>query len=197
MFLRPGSTFCATTPYSVGQGPTIQLRSTLGALQTRVQMTRAAQLFAVAHEIGHHVFGHAEVGSGQGRSEPMMEEYEADAFAIRASLHVAGAEVPANFCMQSGVGGSVLLLASELVARTGDVLAQRKVVLSTDGMHPPVASRIKNMAHIDMGLDQESTKRFRDARACFATVLELVWNRALPTIEALHDAGVRPQTRST
>jgi hypothetical protein len=167
--------------------------STRGALQTRVHLTKACQLFAVAHEFGHHVFGHGEVMSSEGRSDPFQDEFEADSFAIEAGLDLARSETPANFWMQSGVGAVVLLVASELVGRTRDVLAHGTVSPPTDSNHPTVPSRVKHMGDVGGQFDQETSDRLRNARACFATILELVWKKALPAVRALHDRGLRPQ----
>ena len=94
------------------------------------------ELFAIAHEYGHHDLDHGRGLEG----DPHKEEFDADQFALKVCYEIE--RVPfifSNPYLASGAGGVVLLLALETLRAVESLF----IVNVRDGFsHPDVFSRI-------------------------------------------------------
>jgi hypothetical protein len=94
---------------SLGWSPEITVISDVGEQVIRVLLLRAVELFALAHEYGHHVMRHGITNSSEETADPFIEEHQADIFARGASLAIGSRENPPNFYAMFGVGGVIIL----------------------------------------------------------------------------------------
>lgn len=102
------------------------------------QIARAMEIFAIAHEYGHHEYNH-------GRSIETMaaytEEYEADKFALKISWELENRPLLyQNPYLSSGAGGAILLLSLQTLRRVEDLIAGTSTILSDT--HPSASDRI-------------------------------------------------------
>lgn len=76
------------------------------------QVAWAMEYFTVAHEFGHHVLNHRSVSSN-----PKVQEFEADAFAVKVCEQLEFEPFPhlANPYTRTGAGASLILLADEIL----------------------------------------------------------------------------------
>ena len=85
-------------------------------------LIRAVEIFALAHEYGHHAMRHGVTDSSDQVVDALVEEHQADLFARSVSMAIGSREVPPNFYAMSGTGGVIILVALELVKRAKAVL---------------------------------------------------------------------------
>jgi hypothetical protein len=148
------------------------------------QIARAMEIFAVAHEYGHHHLQH-------GRNidaDPHFEEFEADQFALQISYEVD--KVPLilpNPYLTSGAGGVVLLLALQILRRAEDIVHGKRSGYSE--LHPIAAARINRFDSIS-ALKPVEFGVLRNFRTVAKRVMFSVEEELLPTMRAL-----RPQLR--
>jgi hypothetical protein len=77
--------------------PGIHLISDIGTQAIRIMLLRAVELFALAHEYGHHVMRHGVTDTSEDTTDHFFEEHQADIFARSASLEIGSREMPPNF----------------------------------------------------------------------------------------------------
>lgn len=104
------------------------------------QVAWAMEYFTVAHEFGHHVLSHRSVGD-----DPKMQEFEADAFAVKVCEQLEFEPFPLlpNPYTRTGAGASLMLLALEILQSFEDKKADGS---SGNDTHPPVTERIKKIS---------------------------------------------------
>lgn len=101
------------------------------------EIARAMEIFAIAHEYGHHHFAHGR----DIEADPYAQEFEADQFALRISSQTdrrrfSGMENP---YLVSGAGGAVLLMATTTLREIDELLGAQAASGDT---HPAAADRI-------------------------------------------------------
>ena len=108
------------------------------------QVARAMEIFAIAHEYGHHHLGHGSQIDG----DPMQEEFEADQFALKISYEVE--QKPFLFdnpYLSSGAGGVVLLLALATLRKFEETLRGARATASDPTRTPPTVSLGSTVSH--------------------------------------------------
>lgn len=101
------------------------------------QVARAMEIFAVAHECGHHHLDQAD---------PRAEEFAADAFALRISDEVEKQPViPEKPNLLSGAGALILLMSLDPPRAVEDAMGAKPV---ETGTHPAVTERIERFETI-------------------------------------------------
>lgn len=102
------------------------------------QVARAMEIFAIAHEYGHHDLDHGR----QLEADPKAEEFAADQFALRIGYEVERFPlVIENPYLAGGAGGVVLLLALQNLRDVGDIILNRRT--SVADSHPAPEERIE------------------------------------------------------
>jgi hypothetical protein len=159
----------------------------------RYMLIRAVELFAIAHEYGHHVMMHG-VGadSSEETTDPFVEEHQADIFARSASIAIGSHETEPNFYAMSGTGGVIILGALELVRRAKSVLETGNDQAPPRERHPPLADRIAHIALLDQHLEPQQREAAADMRRCFLEIIEVIWEAVRPHLVELHSRGIRP-----
>ncbi|MDH3030148.1 hypothetical protein [Methylobacterium fujisawaense] len=106
-------------------------------------VAESMELFAIAHEYGHHHLAH-------GRNvdeDPWHQEYEADQFALRVCAEACrsnnGLENP---YLRSGAGGAILLRALEILRTVERRLGAPG---ESDDTHPQVCDRIRRFDSVE------------------------------------------------
>lgn len=114
-WLRIFLSYCVTgTPILTPFRPTKQHE-----LMLFEQIARAMEVFAIAHEYGHHHFGHGR----QIENDAKAEEASADQFALKISYEVERKPLLfENPYLSSGAGGVILLLALDALKQTKELL---------------------------------------------------------------------------
>ena len=160
----------------------------------RYMLLRAVELFALAHEYGHHVMMHG-VGSNSSEqtADPFVEEHQADIFARSASIAIGSTESTPNFYAMSGAGGVIVLGALDLVRRAKVVLETGNEQFTPRERHPPFSERIAHIASLDEHLAASHRESARDMRRCFIEIVEVIWEVVRPHIVELHLQGARPR----
>lgn len=76
------------------------------------QVAWAMEYFTIAHEFGHHVLGHRQVGD-----DPKRHEFEADAFSAKVCERLEFEPFPliSNPYTRTGAGGSLMLISLEIL----------------------------------------------------------------------------------
>jgi len=173
-----------TPPKSLGtapHGPRLYLRG---------QFLDAMEVFAIAHEYGHHALNHGFTTSANDEG-PLDQEHDADMFARSISLVIGSKEE--SYFLSSAVGAPLILAAIELVARARAVLATGQDHLSNSETHPPVAERIRLIDDGDSThLPSEIADGFIGIRRSVLDVLDAIWAEVRPVIESFHAEGLRP-----
>ena len=147
------------------------------------EVARAMEIFAVAHEYGHHHFGHGrDIGDAA-----WPQEFEADQFALRLSAEVdrgrGGLEGIENPYLTSGAGGLILLRALETQRAIAACLGERQ---SASDSHPPTLDRIEQFDSVQLLFPDE----FRRLKG-FRTVAD----RIMASIAALLSSGLSDLSR--
>ena len=156
----------------------------------RSDLLVAMELFAVAHEYGHHVMRHGVTDTSEEQT-PFEDEHEADLFARQVSL-VVGHEGPNEF-LNSGAGGAVVLGCIVLVARANAMLSSGNDIPPPRQRHPPVPDRMKALDEYDEKF--VSYSQFSAFRSSLLDALDVVWITVKPKFSDLHREGVRPADR--
>jgi hypothetical protein len=124
------------------------------------QIARAMEIFAIAHEYGHHHHGHGR----QLQEDPKREEFQADQFALRISYEVESQPILfANPYLSSGAGGTVLLLALDTLRRFEERISGVSLPLSKT--HPTIEERLARFDSVSVLKPEEfvALKGFRGA----------------------------------
>ncbi len=104
------------------------------------QVACAMECFTIAHEFGHHVLGHRGIDD-----DPKVQEFQADAFAAKICEQLEFEPFPLlrNPYTRSGAGGSLMLLALEILNSFNDVTRKNA---SDTNMHPAASDRIAKIS---------------------------------------------------
>jgi hypothetical protein len=165
-------------------------------LNMRGHLLDAMEVFAIAHEYGHHALDHGLTTSANEETAFFEQEHAADSFARGISL-VIGKDENAFFLL-SGAGGALILGAIELISRTRAILATGQDGLPHSTTHPPVAERIRFMDDADLEhLPKEDAEEFVGVRRSMVDVLNAIWAEAKPVMETFHSEGLRPVDDAT
>lgn len=144
------------------------------------QIARGMEVFAIAHEYGHHHLNHGR----NIEDDPKMEEFAADQFALKISREVAGLhETPIeNPYLHSGAGGVILLYALKILSRTKDILSAQEPMHSTT--HPEVLERIAKFDTVALLNPQKfiQWQRFRTVANLVMMAVEAEMLEALQTM---------------
>lgn len=110
--------------------------STTSEVMLMEQIARAMEIFAIAHEYGHHHLAHGKVLDADAK----QEEFGADQFALKISEEVEKIPVGLpNPFLTSGSGGAILLRALDMLSQFERALGAVAVESDT---HPAAAARI-------------------------------------------------------
>jgi hypothetical protein len=93
------------------------------AIQTWNEMVDAHDLFAVAHEYGHHALNHDTQQTGEDRASNFRKEFDADYFGQFISQAVARSLLQSNRFARFGGGAVISLCANEILMRAKSVLS--------------------------------------------------------------------------
>lgn len=132
------------------------------------QMARAMELFAVAHEYGHHHHAHGQDVHADARKE----EFEADQFALKVCYEVE--REPLFFdnpYISSGAGGALLLLSLEQLRAIQSLLGLP--VAGNDQTHPTASQRVARMDSVAILRPAEFTS-LRSFRTAICRIMETV-----------------------
>jgi hypothetical protein len=165
-----------------------------GAAIARVLFLRAIEVFAVAHEYGHHVLRHGRVLGTDVVEDRVGQEREADTFARAVSMYLALQDEVPNLYMASGAGGVLILGVLVLIRRCRAILETGTEVVEPTGTHPPFDERIAVIAAADELAPNDVREGFADCRTSVAAILETVWAEVSPAIYELHRKGIRPMS---
>lgn len=142
------------------------------------QVARAMEIFAVAHEYGHHHLAHGK----EIMAEPHRQEFEADQFALRICDEVDRKPVIVeNPYLVSGAGGVVLLMALETIRSIEELLGANPVQGET---HPKVADRVLRFDSVRL-LQPAEFKSLKGFRVASSRIMALVSQAIVPTLAAL------------
>lgn len=131
------------------------------------QVAEAMEVFAIAHEYGHHHHAHGRDMD----DDPWRQEYEADQFALRV-----GAEIDKvrghheNPYLSSGAGGGILLRALETQRLVEGRLGGQAPSPDT---HPPTTERIRRFDSVQVLVPSEF-RRLKGFRQAADRVMTLV-----------------------
>lgn len=142
------------------------------------QVARAMEIFAVAHEYGHHHLCHGRDIEG----DPKAQEFEADQFALRVSEEVDRRPmILENPYLISGAGGAILLMALETLRAVEELTGASAPPRET---HPPVSDRIArfNSTHI---LQPAEFKWLQGFRIASTRIMALVHEALVPALASL------------
>jgi len=123
------------------------------------QVARAMEIFAIAHEYGHHHLNHGR----ELEANPRAEEFAADAFALRISYEVEKQPVVMeNPYLLSGAGALILLSSLDTLRAVERALGARH---PDPGTHPSVTERIARFESVRLLFPNEYRwlKGFRTA----------------------------------
>lgn len=156
---------------------------------TRVQILFSMELFAVAHEYGHHVLLHGVVGSSRMTGDAAMMEHDADGFSRMVSMAIgANSESPNSFAI-SGASGALMLGAIDLVRRTKHVLEAGNTKFPPLEVHPPLHERVAHLGSFDHFAPEECRKQFAAMRDDLLGVVEMIWAAMEPMFLNMHHKG--------
>lgn len=149
------------------------------------QVARAMEIFAVAHEYGHHHHSHGR----QLDDDAKREEFEADQFALRTCYEVErNPLIFPNPYISSGAGGVILLLALKTLEKFREVITTERIKFSNT--HPTVTQRLARFDSVAVLKPDEFSqlKGFRTASTRIMTGVDAVLSGLLHSIppEALN-----------
>lgn len=135
------------------------------------QIARAMEIFAIAHEYGHHHLGHGR----QLCADPILEEFGADQFALKIAYEVERRPLMfANPYLSSGAGGVILLKALDTLRRARDLINATRAKSSET--HPDIAERLARFDSVAVLKPQEfaALKNFRTTSARIMDMIDTV-----------------------
>jgi hypothetical protein len=184
--------------YAYGSGPANVKHRVVPhpASITRHQVMWAMERFSVAHEYAHHVAGHGRRQFATKGVDPegLLEEYEADAFALALSRYLGAKEERQNMWEISGAGAVLLLKCLECVRRARQVLLTGDDVVRGSGSHPEVSDRIEAFNYLDPSLPEHERISFRKLRDNVATLIDSVWPKLKRYYVMMYENGLRPES---
>lgn len=135
------------------------------------QVAWSMEYFTIAHEFGHHVLGHRQVGD-----DPKKQEFQADAFSAKICEQLEFEPFPliSNPYTRTGAGGSLMLIALEILRSfEGDTKSDS---------HPPACQRVDRIATRNLLLpkqlemDQDFNETVRRIMKAVAALMEELRN---------------------
>lgn len=136
------------------------------------------EVFAVAHEYGHHLLKHGLADSSVETADLFGDEHDADGFARLVSIVIDSEEESLNPYARSGVGAILMLGSLDLVTRTKAVLRSGLDQPPPRRRHPPLADRIQRIVDFDRLMPDEIRPRLADLRRYFMSIKEIIWRAA-------------------
>jgi hypothetical protein len=168
---------------------------------TRAQLLAAMEVFAIAHEYGHHIANQriGDVASVRGGNDLTFhsEELEADFLACVICTHVALEQAPQNPYGLWGAGGVLMLKSLELVRRAQVTLRSGSDHVPVSTSHPPIADRIQAMSFFDENAPGSQKGPSTELRRAFEQIFDRIWGLLFPVFLRLHKEGVRPVEAGT
>ncbi len=152
--------------------------STRNEVMLMEQVARAMEIFAIAHEYGHHHFTHGR----DINAESHLQEFEADQFALRICDEVDRRPVILeNPYLVSGAGGVVLLMALEMLRSVEELMGAPPAQGET---HPQVAGRVIRFDSVRL-LQPAEFKSLKGFRVASSRIMALVNQALVPSLAAL------------
>ena len=161
------------------------------------QVARAMELYAIAHEFGHHHHAHGKDIA----EDPIEHEFEADRFALRILYEIERKPfIAVNPYISSGAGAIVLLRSLQILRIVGDRIIGRDT--PNVGTHPFPADRIARFNSVAVMRPQEfdALHSFRRAATrimdcieiTMVTIVEQLPKNLRATLLELHENSRRP-----
>ncbi len=152
--------------------------STMEELMLMEQVARAMEIFAIAHEYGHHHLNHGR----DVEADPRVEEFAADAFALRISDEVETQPVILeNPYLLSGAGALILLMSLDTLRAVEDAMGAKPVKMGT---HPSVTERIDRFETIRLLFPSEH-RRLKSFRTASRRVMRVVHDTIVPALASM------------
>jgi hypothetical protein len=143
------------------------------------QVARAMEIFAIAHEYGHHHHGHGKKLD----ADPHREEYEADQFALRIGYEVERYPlIFENPYLASGAGGVILLAALNALREFETTLGSKRGGVADT--HPEVSARIAKFNTVAL-LKPHEFQNLNGFRTAAGRVMRVVHSILMPTFKSL------------
>lgn len=156
---------------------------------TRMQILFSMELFAVAHEYGHHVLLHGVVENSRTTGDAVMMEHDADGFSRMVSMVIGTNSEPPNLFAISGASGALMLGVLDLVQRTKHVLEAGDTKFPPPEVHPPLHERVAHLGSFDHYVPEECRKQFAAMRDDLLWVVEMIWAAMEPMFLNMHHKG--------
>jgi hypothetical protein len=136
------------------------------------QVAWSMEYFTIAHEFGHHVLRHRQVGE-----DPKKQEFQADAFSAKVCERLEFEPFPliSNPYTRTGAGGSLMLLALE-------ILRSFEGAIRPD-THPPASERVDRIASRNL-ISPNQLKMDQD----FNGTVQRIMSAVAAVMEELRDA---------
>ncbi len=151
------------------------------------QVARAMEMFAIAHEYGHHHLGHGR----NVEADPKLQEFEADQFALKICDEADRKPVIIdNPYLISGAGGAVLLKFMNLLRVHEKLFGAKNVDFDT---HPNVIDRVNRFDSVRILKPKEFEwlKSFRDVSVRIMDAVSEILLRPLDDMSKTDLAGIR------
>lgn len=156
------------------------------------------ELFAVAHEYGHHVLLHGAAESSAPKGDGTQMEHDADGFGRMVSMAIGSNSEPPNPFAISGAGAVLMLGALDLVRRTRHVLEAGDTEFPPREIHPPLHERITHIGSFDEFAPEGIREQFAAMRCDFLGVVEVIWAAMEPMFLRMHhDGGIKLDPHGT
>lgn len=158
-------------------------------VSTRIQILFSMELFAVAHEYGHHVMLHGVVESSRTMGDGAMMERDANGFSRMVSMVIGTNSEPPNPFAISGASAALMLGALDLVRRTKHVLEVGDTRFPPREIHPPLHERVAHVGSFDRFAPEEYREQFAAMRGDLLAVVEAIWAAMEPMFLDMHHKG--------
>lgn len=145
------------------------------------QIARAMELFAIAHEYGHHYHSHGREVS----DDPFKHELEADQFALRVLYEIEKKPFLAtNPYISSGAGGLILLRSLGVLQSFSEALGAEKC--AAGDTHPRKIDRISKFESVAV-LKPKEFEALRMFRIVASRIMDAVEGLTLEACDVLPD----------